>query len=85
MSQNRLSPKEVIITFKTVLEEAARIYNKRKQDVNQYEFAVVGNGRLGVRSMAKCGGYTALKAFITSPGKKENKQLVMLVNKLNET
>jgi hypothetical protein len=63
------SAKQVLKEFKTILNEAATAFDKSPSEVKFSQFQLISNGRLGMKAIAKYGGFLALRQYV-APSKK---------------
>lgn len=65
----RRQPKEVVFLFRKILKEASEFYQKAEHAVTSFEYDMIQNGRLGMHTISRLGGFTKLKAYV-APSKK---------------
>lgn len=75
-----MDPKEIVTLFRVVLKDAAKAFGRKEVDVTFTQFTIASQRRLGKHSMERCGGFSALKSFVTS-NKKTPLKIALLKGK----
>lgn len=67
--ENQYTTADLIQLFREILQDAEKSFRRPAASITEPQFGAVSNGRLGYRRMARCGGFIALRDFVTSKKK----------------
>lgn len=76
------TPQEVLILFKKILKEASVTFDRPMADISISQFAIASAGRLGVQSMARCGGFGKLKDYVAPKTGESSKATVDMLKRI---